>query len=223
VYASYTDIFKPQLERTFAGEQLEPRTGNQYEAGIKGEFREGLLNASVGVFRIIDENRALADPDNLGYFLPVGKVRTQGAETELTGRIAPNWNLTAGYAYNQTKYLKAAVNQQGQAFSTLTPKHTFDLWTHYTFAGDFAPGLEAGFGARAVSEFYSQSGGVNFVADGYAIFSSQVAYTLAGRHKIALNIENLLDKKYYEKVSGFTRQNYYGTPRSVMLTVRSRF
>ena len=223
LYASYTDIFKPQTERTFAGEQLKPRTGSQYETGIKGEFLDGRLNAHAAVFHLTDENRALGDVDNPGFSLPIGKVRSEGAETEISGLLRPNWSLVAGYAYNSTKYLKAAVSQQGQAFSTFTPKHSVDLWTHYVLEGGPVPGLELGAGARTVSEFYAAAGAVRFVADSYTIVSSQIGYTFAGRHRVALNVDNLLDEKYYEKVSGAARQNFYGAPRSFMLTVRSRF
>lgn len=224
LYASYSDIYKPQAERTVEGDQIDPRVGSQYEAGLKGEFMDGQLNGHAAVFRLVDENRALADLANPGFFLPLGKVRSQGAETEINGRLTPNLSISAGYAYNKTKYLRAAPNLQGQTFSTFTPKHTANVWMHYVFKEGALSGLELGLGARAVSEFYNQNAaGIRWVADNYTVVSSQIGYAFSERHRLALNIDNLLDNKYYEKVFTNTRQNYYGAPLSFMLTLRSQF
>ena len=35
-------------------------------------------------------------------------------ETEVSGQPQPGWDIVAGYAYNDTRYLKAPVAQQGQ-------------------------------------------------------------------------------------------------------------
>jgi outer membrane receptor for ferric coprogen and ferric-rhodotorulic acid len=224
LYASYADIYKAQAERTIEGEQIRPRVGAQYEAGLKGEFMDGQVNAHAAVFRLVDENRALADLANPGFFLPLGKVRSQGAEAEINGKLTPNLSVSAGYAYNDTKYLRAAPNLQGQTFSTFTPSHTGNVWMHYAFRGGSLQGLELGLGARAVSEFYNaNAAGIRWVADSYTVVSSQVAYAFSERHKLALNVENVLDEKYYEKVFTNTRQNYYGAPLSFVLTLRSQF
>lgn len=222
LYASYTDIFTAQNLRTVAGEQLKARTGTQYETGLKGEFLDGRLNAHAAVFRLTDENRAVSDPANVFFYLPIGKARSEGAETEISGNLSAGWSIGAGYAYNTTKYLKADGDQQGQSFSTWTPKHSVNIWTHYVLSGGPLSGLEFGAGARSVSRFYTLDDDVRFNADGYTVVSAQLGYTFAERHKVALNVENLLDEKYYEKVGG-TGVNFYGAPRSIMLTVRSRF
>lgn len=222
LYASYSSIFKPQSGRTFAGGHIEPRTGNQYEAGLKGEFRGGQLNAHAAVFRLTDENRALDDPEHEGFVMPTGRVRSEGAEAEISGKLTAGWSISAGYAYNKSKYLRAPDGQVGQQYSTFTPKHNGSLWTHYLVQGDLLRGLEIGIGARAVSEFYSLRG-VRFVGDPYAIVSAQLGYAFYGRHKLTLNFENLLDKRYYEQVNYAGRQNFYGAPRSIALTLRSQF
>lgn len=50
VYASYTEIFKPQTQQDLAGSVLDPMTGMSYEVGLKGEYFNGDLNASLALF-----------------------------------------------------------------------------------------------------------------------------------------------------------------------------
>src|SRR5690606_12695169 len=59
VYASYSDIFTPQTEKNTAATPVKPIVGKNYEIGIKGEYFDGALNASLAVFRVDQENRAV--------------------------------------------------------------------------------------------------------------------------------------------------------------------
>lgn len=220
LYVSYSEIFKPQNNITRSGEQIDPRTGVQYESGIKGEFLGGQLNAHAAVYWMEDQNRALTDPLDAQFSVASGEVRSKGFEAEISGQLMPGWQLTAGYAYTSTEYLKASAASEGQSFSPFTPRHNFNLWTKYSFSGGVLSGFDIGGGVRAVSDFYSGSGAVRFEAPGYATVSLLGGYRVTDHLYAALNIDNLLDRNYYEKVSGTTRQNFYGAPRSATLTLK---
>ena len=86
----------------------------QFEVGLKGEHFDQRLATSMALYRIEDVNRAIADPDHPDASIAAGKVRSQGLEAELTGRITPRWNITAGYGYNTTKVLRASPEQEGK-------------------------------------------------------------------------------------------------------------
>lgn len=223
LYGSYSQIFKPQNNQTVAHEQIKPRTGTQLELGLKGEADGGKVQYSAALYRIADENRALSDPANLGFFIASGKARSQGLEAEMRGQLTRHWNLAAGYAYTSTKYLQGTAAQQGQTFSTFTPRHNLNLWAQYEVPASVLPGLEVGAGVRAVSDFYSQSGAITVRAPGYAVAALRVGYRINDRYKLALNIDNLFDRTYWEKVSYPGRQNFFGAPRSVTLTLRGSF
>ncbi len=50
-YASYTEIFKPENKQDANQQYLDPREGKSYETGLKGEFFDKQLNASMsGIF-----------------------------------------------------------------------------------------------------------------------------------------------------------------------------
>lgn len=220
VYASYASIFKPQNNRTKEGKQIEPRNGSQYETGIKGEFLDARINTHAALYRIEDENRALTDPTDDQFSVASGKVRSEGFEAEISGELMRGWQMSSGYAYATTEYLRASSAQQGQSFSPVTPKHSYNLWTKYSFNDGLLKGADFGGGLRSVSEFYSGSNTLRFVGPGYTVVALQGGYRLSPQLSVGANIENLLDRKYYEKVSGASRQNFYGAPRSFTLSLR---
>ena len=142
---------------------------------------------------------------------------------EISGQVAPGWDLTAGYAYTETLYLKAPVAQVGTVFSPVTPKHSINLSTRYALRGAGLAGWSVGGGMTWRSEFSAQSGAIKLVSGDYALFNAQVAYQLNDKVSVSLSAENLLDEKYYEKVSGVSRQNFYGEPRRVVLALKARY
>ena len=223
LYASYADIFQPQNALRSDGTLIKPRTGSQYETGVKAEFLNQRVIAQFALFRLQDENRAITDPTNNMFFVSSGKVRSQGFETEITGMLLPGWNLSAGYTNVDTQYRVGTATQQGQSFAPFTPRHSANLWARYEIAGGALQGLSIGGGIRSVSSFYSQSGAVRFVADAYTLLSTQLGYELNSHWSANLTVNNLLDEKYYEKVSYSGRQNFYGEPRSFTLALRAKF
>lgn len=222
-YASYTSIFQPQTATDAQGNTLKPRVGRQVEIGLKGEFLEGRLNAHAALFQIIDRNRAMTDPDNPLFSVAAGKVRSQGFETEISGSPLPGWSLVAGYAYTTTKYLEASAAQKGLVFNTMTPRHAVNLWSRYEFQHEALRGFSLGLGLRYNSGFYAQSGATRWEQGSYTVATAQLGYRYNRHLEGSLTVDNLFDRKYYEKLGGASRQNYYGQPRSVMLNLRYRY
>lgn len=222
-YASYAETFVVQSQLNAAKQLLAPRTGKQVELGVKGEFLHKRLQAHAALFRIIDENRAITDPVVANAYIAGGKVRAQGFETEVSGQPQPGWDIVAGYAYNDTRYLQAPVAQQGQVFSPVTPRHSVNLFTRYAFNSPALRGFSVGGGMTYRSEFFAQSGALRINAPGYAVFNAQVGYQINDHLSLNLSVDNLLDKTYYEKVSGISRQNFYGEPRRVTVALKARY
>uniref|UniRef100_UPI0025EF4E18 TonB-dependent siderophore receptor n=1 Tax=uncultured Nevskia sp. TaxID=228950 RepID=UPI0025EF4E18 len=226
LYASYADIFQPQNALQSNGTLINPRTGSQYETGVKAEFLNQRVIAQFALFRLQDQDRAITDPTDIRFFVSSGKVRSQGFEAEVTGMLLPGWNLSAGYTHVDTQYRVGTVTQEGQSFAPFTPRHSANLWTRYQIANGALQGLSFGGGLRAVSSFYSEVTGANparFVADAYTLLSMQLGYELNSHWSANLTVNNLLDEKYYEKVSSSFRQNFYGEPRSFTLALRAKF
>lgn len=222
-YASYGESFVVQSARYRSGQLLPPRTAEQIEFGLKGEFLDRRLQAHAAVFRIDDRDRAIADPADTTASIPGGEVRSEGLELEASGQVAPGWQLLAGYAYTKTEYIQAPTAQLGQVFAPATPKHVLNLSSRYAFREGALRGFSVGGGLSWRSSFYAQSGAVRLISGNYALANLQLGYAVDDHVELGLSVDNLFDKKYYEKVSGPGRQNFYGAPRSAVLALKLRY
>ena len=224
-YASYTEVFKPQSDTDATGNAMVgPHKGKQYEVGLKQELLDGRLNASLAMFQIIDENRAQWNGVN-GYEAS-GKARSQGWETELTGNLTDNWSIVTGYAFTMTKLLEDDTTNnvsKGSQFSTITPKHNFNLWTKYEFLDGALKGFHVAGGTRVVSETSYTRNGVDFVQSGYAVSTAQLGYKFNDNLSSTLTANNIFDRKYYDRVDSAWGSNFYGDPRNLTLTLRASY
>ncbi len=226
-YASYAEVYQPQTGQTWSGDLLKPVEGKTYETGVKGELADGRLNVSLAVFRIDLENNPQVDPEHPGagpntYYISGGKVRSQGFELESTGYITPEWNVSAGYTYTTTEYLKDTNNASGERYAEFTPRHMARVWTEYQLPWQ-EHRWSVGAGVQAQSDYSTQSGAVTLEQGGYALLNARVAYRIDEHWTAAVNGNNLADRKYYQSLSNVNWNNRYGEPRSLNMTLRGTF
>ncbi|MBL1266754.1 MAG: TonB-dependent siderophore receptor [Halomonas sp.] len=220
LYASYSQVFKPQTESDRNNDLLKPREGDQYEVGVKGSYMNGNLNARISAFRLYDENRAAAPTDTgASYSESVGKMRIQGAEFEVTGSLTEQWDIIAGYTYLDTQVERSSTTRDDGVF-LLMPNSVVNLWTQYDFAGQTLGGLRIGAGVTAMSDFASSNG---VEAPGYAVVDAMVGYDFTSQLSGQLNINNLFDRDYYNRVGGVNTFNMPGSPANVVASVRYDF
>ncbi|WP_447553254.1 TonB-dependent siderophore receptor [Vreelandella sp. EE22] len=220
LYASYSQVFKPQTDYEASGDLIEPREGDQYEVGVKGSYMNGDLNARLSAFRLYDQNRAGTPPDTgASYSVPVGKMRIQGAEFEVTGSVTDQWDVIAGYTYLDTEVQRRSTSREDAVF-LLMPKNIVNLWTQYDFAGETLAGFRVGAGMTAMSDFGSSSG---VDAPGYAVFDAMIGYDFNDHVSGQLNFNNLFDRDYYNRVGGVNTFNMPGAPANVMATLSYDF
>lgn len=231
-YASYTEIFSPQNYTDASGSLLDPVTGEAYELGVKGEFYDGRLNTSFAVFRINQVGKALDDPESANPCLPFyesgyckvagGKSRSDGFELEVSGEVLPGWQVSGGYTYNTTEYLKDTASNTGNVLRSTDPKRLLKLFTTYRLPGQYAAWTVGG-GVQAQSDTYARSGKAEARQGGYAVYNAVVNYQFDDNYSVQLNANNLFDKYYYKKISATGIGYYYGDPRNVSLTLRAAF
>lgn len=212
-YANYSRFLDNQTETTYTGAGLPPRSGEQYEVGLKGSFLGGRLNTTTALFRINDNNRAVDDPDHEYYYIDAGKARDQGFEFEVTGQPLPNWNVYAGYTYLDEHF----DNDTADLSDGSDPKHLFKLWTNYQFTQGVMRGASVGGGMLAQTRV---SRGVEQGA--YAIFNAQVGYRVSKHVDVSLQFNNIFNRGYYIRPPG-EFFSVFGDRRNEMLTVRTDF
>ncbi|BBP69939.1 ligand-gated channel [Pseudomonas sp. Seg1] len=228
VYTSYADIFTPQGNyKTINGSTLKPLIGQSYELGIKGEWFDGRLNSSFNLFRTVQKDAAQDDPacPDSTCSLNSGKVRAQGFEAEVSGEVIDRLQLLAGYTYTQTKVLEDAdAGQDGVVYNSYVPRHLLRVWGDYALSGPLER-VTVGAGVNAQSSNYrvSPSSGNDVTQAGYAVWNGRIGYRIDDTWSVALNGNNLFDKRYYATVGTEGWGNFYGEPRNFVMSVKADF
>jgi outer membrane receptor for ferric coprogen and ferric-rhodotorulic acid len=220
-YASYADIFNPQTAQRSDLSVLDPRIGEQYEVGLKGRFLDGRLNASAALFRNKEKNRALADPDAPGFFVPAGVGSVEGFEFEVTGSPLQGLDLTTSYTNVNTEFEVAPANQIGTAFDVFTPRHQFKAYVRYeplSLGGAFAAA-----GVNAQSSVVG--GGIEGIREqgAFAVANAQLGFRFNPNLRAFVSANNLFDRVYYVRVGSINTYNNYGEPRNILLTLRANY
>jgi outer membrane receptor for ferric coprogen and ferric-rhodotorulic acid len=223
VYASYSDIFKPQTSLDRTGSVLEPIVGENYEVGIKGEFLEKRLNAAAALFRLEQTNLAATD-DDFGRingvcpswcYVAQGKVISEGVDLSLNGALSPNWNIGAGYTYLRSEY--GAGEQKGDRYETRIPAHIFRLSSTYRIPGS---NWTVGGNLRTQSSTY-QVRGVKIEQSGFTLLGLMAKYQINKQAEISITANNVLDRSY--RYPNNLSNTQYGEPRSMFASVKYRF
>ncbi|MCE6981428.1 TonB-dependent siderophore receptor [Pseudomonas frederiksbergensis] len=228
VYTSYADIFTPQGNyKTITGTTLKPLIGQSYELGIKGEWFDGRLNSSFNLFRTIQKDAAQDDPacPDSTCSQNSGKVRAQGFEAEISGEVIDRLQLLAGYTYTQTKVLEDAdASQDGVSYNSYVPRHLLRVWGDYALSGPLER-VTVGAGVNAQSNNYrtSPTSGNNITQAGYAVWNGRIGYRIDDTWSVALNGNNLFDKRYYATIGTESWGNFYGEPRNFVMSVKADF
>jgi outer membrane receptor for ferric coprogen and ferric-rhodotorulic acid len=220
LYGSFAESFASQWQQFSAsGEPLDPRLGRQYEVGTKAEWFNGALQASLAIFNLRDTGRALPDLANPGFFANAGEVQSKGWEIELVGSPALGSDVQVGYSRLDSRFLVASPLEQDKRFSTLEPKHSLKAWMVHRFGRSQGAGLTLGGGVVAQSEIEFEERSQAW----YAVFNMLAGYRFSDKVSIDLNVNNVLDKRYYSRLGPITTYNTFGAPRNVLLTVSATF
>ncbi|MDF0729315.1 TonB-dependent siderophore receptor [Pseudomonas entomophila] len=237
VYASYSDIFNPQDSKDFSGSVLKPIEGKNYEVGLKGEYFDGALNASLAVFQVDQENRATLAATQLGCpqlacYEASGLVRSQGIDLELQGALTPQWQVGAGFTYTRARVLKDDANpaKEHKPFESDTPERLFKLSTVYRFKGPLEK-LRVGGNVYWQSRLYNDidlaDGGRYRLDQGaYAVTDLMAGYQVNRHLDLQLNANNIFDRRYYSAIGSdvtWGSTDTYGNPRNLMLTAKYSF
>lgn len=235
VYASYSDIFTPQSSKDTSATPVKPIIGKNYEVGIKGEYFDGGLNASLALFRIDQENRAVQvfvpDCPQSACYEASGEIRSQGIDFELQGALTENWQVGGGYTYARVHTLKDAANPQNenQRFDTDTPEHMFKMSTVYHFQGPLEKlriGGNISWQSRMYNDIELLDGSHYRLKQGaYATTDLMAGYRVSQHLDLQLNANNIFDREYYSSISNSVKYggDTYGSPRNLLLTAKYSF
>ncbi|WP_138501952.1 TonB-dependent siderophore receptor [Nostoc sp. PA-18-2419] len=222
LYASYSESFTPNTTNTATGEPLQPQRGKGYEFGVKTEFLDGKLFATLAYFDITKQNVSVTDPNFPLASIASGEQRSHGVEFDVAGEILPGWKIIANYAYIDGE-VTADTNPElvGNRLYGV-PEHSASLWTTYEIQRGNLQGLGLGVGFNYVGQRQGDLAN-SFQVDSYLTTNAAIFYR-RNNWRFGLNFKNLTDVNYIESVSNLrSGGNTFGEPFTVIGSVSVQF
>lgn len=220
VYASYGTSLNPSLEGlsyNTANTVIDPEKTYTLEAGSKWDFLSGRVLVSGAVFRVEKLNARTPGvlPGDPPQVLE-GKQRVDGAELSVEGNLTRAWRVLAGYTLLDSTTIES--NNPAEIGKELvnTPRNSFNVWSTYSLPS----GFHFGGGARFVDRRFGNIVNTRAV-DAYWTFDVMASYPISKHVDLKLNLYNLTDKFYFDRIGG--GHIVPGPGRAAMLSTSFRF
>jgi catecholate siderophore receptor len=201
IYIGYGTAFVPSLEGNTgisSNLDIDPEESHMFEIGTKWEFFEERLLLSSAIFRNEKFNARTPDVADPTRTVVDGDIRVDGFEFEATGRITPEWAVRASYTFMDGEILKS--NNPAEESNVLgnTPDHSFSLWSTYRLPFN----LELGGGASYTGDRRNNNTDTARIALDYWAFDATAAYYINDHFTVRLNVYNIADEDYIDRVGG---------------------
>ena len=227
----YTNYSLSYLPRT--GEQLtsltssiksfDPEKITNIEAGIKYDLLQS-FSISSSIYRLERSKIAITDPSSPTNTIIVDGQVTKGFELGVAGKLFDSYSMYGGYTYQDAEITKNQGTGDAQITSGTplghVPKHTFSLWNKYEMNETWSAAL----GIVSRSDMFAATPTTSTAVKlpGYARLDAAIYANINKQTKLQLNIENLLDKTYYQ--SAHNNNNImYGYPLTARATLTYTF
>jgi iron complex outermembrane recepter protein len=214
---------------------------DQFEAGVKNDFFNGMLSANVTLYRIINNNLAQTAPylkdgvtpnNNTAIKILSGQTTSDGIEIDLSANPIAGLSVLAGYSYNYMRYTKTDSAKgnfiKGERLVN-NPSHTANASVFYTFGKSAFKGLRIGISGNYTgdrfggwnntvgqTQNYSRLIGVS----GYGLLDVTAGYTYK-KISLLMKLSNLTNTLNY-----YVHENYSINPippRQLIATLSYKF
>ena len=232
LYSTWVKGFQPQGANIQSdpdryGGPFDYMKSELYEVGLKTEWFNKRLSATLAIFKITQENSLEQSPKagKADWRVPVDE-ESNGFELDVAGQILPNFSVVVNYAYTDARIVK--LKEEGtikdlNVQRPSTPRHAANLWTKYIFENGSLKGLGAGIGVSYASERLGQVGRRATAASypDYTLLNAVLYYKVKDV-QLQLNVNNVLNRTYW--ISGYDNlRNFPGAPRNINASVTYRF
>jgi TonB-dependent siderophore receptor len=220
-YGIYAQTFNPAVDaRSESGTILEPETGEGLEFGMKTEWFDARLGATLAVFRQELDNIPITDPVSRQFEINGGLQRTDGVELEVSGIVVDGLTLGGAWSWLDSKYVDPLdVDNFGQSPGGLIERQS-SVYASYELQTGALRGL--GFGLTYVDVGRRVEYG-NQTLNGYERVDLSFFYNAMERWQLSLQVRNLGDERYVERLRDQYQDNFFGAPRAFMLRSEFRF
>ena len=206
------------------GSNTPPERSRNFELGAKIDSDSGNATLRLALFhatKFNERNRDETSVSPTNYVLS-GQRHAAGIEIDIAGRITPQWEIYASYAFIPDAEVDKASSVLGTTLTGetvgqrpgLTPRQSGTVWTTY----QVTPKLRVGGGLNARSSDTPQQ---STIAAPHFITADLMAEYNAGPVAFKLNLTNISNTLYADTLY---RGHYIaGKPRTLQLTTTLKF
>ena len=216
---------------------VDPEEAETYEIGAKWDALGGRLSLTAAAFSNQRSSfRVASGEPGVAEQVLDGASRVDGLALGASGLITDNWSVFANYTYLDSE-LEQSLSDYVIGIGTVdflagdplpnTPEHSFSVWTTYEL-DMIREGFLLGYGVTYQGEYtftrQSASTPLYYTPD-YFVHRAMISYPITQRAVLQLNVNNLLDEEYFERVRN-NATNGWATPgagRSATLSFSYRF
>jgi catecholate siderophore receptor len=227
VYASYATSFNPSVDAGAGGAALSdsptainnvnlaPEKTRNLELGGKWEAGDGKAIAQAALFRTEKTNARTRGATTEAYVLD-GEQRVDGVELGLTGHLTDRWSILTSYAHLESEFTASANPLEEGAALAFVPENSFNVWSDLRLP----LGVSLGAGAQFMDSVFRNATNTAEVPS-YWLLSAMAAYEVSPTLTLRLNVNNLANAEYVDRVGG----GHYvpGTGRSIVLNAEVDF
>ncbi|MCC8688625.1 TonB-dependent siderophore receptor [Xanthomonas campestris] len=228
LYASAAAGFRPNSGVGANGQSFAPEKSRSLETGLKYVQPGEGLEATLAVFRIDKENVLSLDPADTSFSLPVGQMRSEGAELDLLGRLTPHLAASVGLAYTDSQVTRSSAAAMGTGLAEgrrfpNVPRFSGNAFVNYAQPLSGTRSAAVGVGVSRTGErLGSVDSNTGFVLPAYTVWRLVGHYDLSERLRLYAKVENLTDRRY--AAFPYSEQWVYpGAPRTWTVGARLRF
>lgn len=227
MYASYATSFNPAVDAGAGGPSLSdapaavnnvnlaPEKSRNLELGVKWETAGGRAVATAALFRTEKTNARTRDLTSDPFVLD-GEQRVDGVELGLSGNITDRWSILTSYSHLDSEFVASENPLEEGAALAFVPESSFNVWTE----GSLPRGFSVGGGVQYMDSVFRNATNTAEVPS-YWLVNAMAAYEVTPALTLRMNVNNLADETYADRVGG----GHYipGAGRSIVVSAEIGF
>jgi iron complex outermembrane receptor protein len=203
IFANYQNGFTNVSGVDYQSRVFKPEQANQIEGGVKLNAFDGRLSSTISYYSIkvkdiVRTDNTLPPPNQQ---IQNGTQLSKGIEAEITANPFAGFNVTTGFAYNDSKYENTNADLNGLRPGTAGSPYLFNFWASYRLPAHIVKGLGVGFGGNYASDnkiINSRAAGQGvFILPAYTLLNASAFWDYNKHIRFAVKADNFTNKQYY--------------------------
>lgn len=217
LYASYTDIFNPQIEADINHVRLAAAHGLSYEAGFKANLADKRLYVTGAVFHAVQDGLAEqvgVDVNGNAYYAGIN-TKVTGVEGSVAGQVTDRWTLDGGVT------ILKVDGADDIARRPYIPRRVLKVSSTYSFPQWRDLKVGGAIRWQSATSALDSSTAATITQASYVVLDLTASINVNDKVRATLNIRNVADDKHYNSLAW--GQAFYAEPRNAAVRLDYAF